>query len=82
MGGMERQNVDQDNALVALVHIPVFRRMWAAIAVSSLGDWLGLLATTALAQQLTRDESLSVQGAAISGVIYRRGGPFQAHPCS
>ncbi len=62
----------QDNALVALVHIPVFRRMWAAIAVSSLGDWLGLLATTALAQQLTRDESLSVQGAAISGVILVR----------
>jgi dTMP kinase len=50
----------------------VFRRLWAAITVSSLGDWLGLLATTAMAQQLTRDESLAVQGAAISGVILTR----------
>ena len=36
-----------DNAFLALVRIPVFRRLWAAIAVSSLGDWLGLLAITA-----------------------------------
>ncbi|SNR96344.1 thymidylate kinase [Geodermatophilus pulveris] len=61
-----------DNALLALVRIPVFRRLWAAITVSSLGDWLGLLATTAMAQQLTREESLAVQGAAISGVILTR----------
>ncbi len=61
-----------DNALVALVRIPVFRRLWAAITVSSLGDWLGLLATTAMAQQLTRDESTAIQGAAISGVILTR----------
>jgi dTMP kinase len=57
---------------VALLRIPVFRRLWAAITVSSLGDWLGLLATTAMAQQLTRDESTAIQGAAISGVILTR----------
>ncbi|MGY1830828.1 bifunctional MFS transporter/dTMP kinase [Geodermatophilus sp. SYSU D01180] len=62
----------QENALLVLLRIPVFRRMWAAITVSSLGDWLGLLATTAMAQQLTRDQSLGVQGAAISGVILTR----------
>lgn len=61
-----------DNALVALVRIPVFRRLWAAITLSSLGDWLGLLATTAMAAQLTRDQSTAVQGAAISGVILVR----------
>ncbi len=61
-----------DHALRALMHIPVFRRLWLAITVSSLGDWLGLLATTAMAQQLTRQESLAVQGAAISGVILTR----------
>ncbi|MGY1635250.1 bifunctional MFS transporter/dTMP kinase [Geodermatophilus sp. SYSU D00742] len=61
-----------DNAFLALVRIPVFRRLWAAITLSSLGDWLGLLATTAMAQQLTREESLAVQGAAISGVILTR----------
>ena len=31
--------------------------MWAAITFSSFGDWLGLLANTALAQQLTREQS-------------------------
>ncbi|MGY1744450.1 bifunctional MFS transporter/dTMP kinase [Blastococcus sp. SYSU D00695] len=61
-----------DNALKALLHIPVFRRLWLAITVSSFGDWLGLLATTAMAQQLTRQESLAVQGVAISGVILTR----------
>ncbi|TFV62644.1 dTMP kinase [Geodermatophilus sp. DF01-2] len=66
------EGVRPDNAFLALVRIPVFRRLWAAITVSSLGDWLGLLATTAMAQQLTRDESLAVQGAAISGVILTR----------
>lgn len=61
-----------DSALKTLLRIPVFRRLWLAITVSSLGDWLGLLATTAMAQQLTREESLAVQGAAISGVILTR----------
>jgi len=55
-----------------LLRIPVLRRMWAAITVSSLGDWLGLLANTALAQQLTADRSVATQGAAISGVILTR----------
>ena len=32
--------------------IPAFRRLWIALSLSSLGDWLGLLATTKLAQQL------------------------------
>ena len=58
--------------MVALLRIPVFRRVWAAIMLSSLGDWLGLLATTAMAQQLTADKSVAVQGTAISGVILVR----------
>ncbi len=62
----------RDNSLVALLRIPVFRRVWAAIALSSLGDWLGLLATTAMAQQLTADKSIAIQGTAISGVILTR----------
>jgi dTMP kinase len=65
----------RENALLALFRIPVFRRMWAAITFSSLGDWLGLLANTALAQQLTREQSLQAQGAAISGVILVRLAP-------
>src|SRR4051812_47745839 len=65
----------RDNGLLALFRIPGFRRMWAAITFSSLGDWLGLLANTALAQQLTREQSLQAQGAAISGVILVRLAP-------
>lgn len=49
--------------------------MWAAITFSSFGDWLGLIANTALAQQLTNTQSLSTQGAAISGVLLVRLSP-------
>jgi len=31
--------------------IKPFRKLWNSMLFSSLGDWLGLLATTALAQQ-------------------------------
>ncbi|SHG09494.1 thymidylate kinase [Jatrophihabitans endophyticus] len=65
----------RENALLTLARIPVVRRMWAAITLSSLGDWLGLLANTALAQQLTREQSYTTQGAAISGVILVRLAP-------
>ena len=30
-----------------------FRKLWNSMLFSSLGDWLGLLATTAMAQQLS-----------------------------
>ncbi|WP_194291536.1 bifunctional MFS transporter/dTMP kinase [Cumulibacter manganitolerans] len=49
-----------------------FRRMWAAIGVSSFGDWLGLLAMMGLAQQLTKSGPISGQAAAISGVLIVR----------
>ncbi|WP_375491717.1 bifunctional MFS transporter/dTMP kinase [uncultured Jatrophihabitans sp.] len=65
----------RENTLLALFRIPVFRRMWAAITFSSLGDWLGLLANTALAQQLTRGQSIATQGVAISGVLLVRLAP-------
>jgi len=35
-----------------VLRVQPFRRLWIALAFSSLGDWLGLLATTALAVQL------------------------------
>jgi len=65
----------RDNAFLVLARIQVVRRMWAAITFSSLGDWLGLLANTALAQQLTHQQSVATQGAAISGVILVRLSP-------
>ena len=45
----------QPSSISVLLHIPVFRRLWAAITISSLGDWLGLLATTSLAAYLTKE---------------------------
>jgi dTMP kinase len=65
----------RENALLTLARIPVVRRMWAAITFSSFGDWLGLLANTALAQQLTHHQSVSTQGAAIGGVFLVRLAP-------
>ncbi|HOZ58094.1 MAG TPA: hypothetical protein PKY70_07910 [Nakamurella multipartita] len=62
----------EPNSVAVLLRLPAFRRLWAAIAVSSLGDWLGLLATTALAAYLTKDSSNLAQGAAVSGVLLTR----------
>lgn len=47
-----------------------FRRLFISLALSSLGDWLGLLATTALATTLAK--SSSGQLYAISGVLLVR----------
>jgi len=51
--------------------IPAFRKLWNAMVFSSLGDWLGLLATTALAQQLSGD-SYAKANFAIAGVFIAR----------
>lgn len=64
-----------ESSIGVLLRITAFRRMWAAIAVSSFGDWLGLLATTALAAYLTKDSSSLAQGAAVSGVLLTRLAP-------
>lgn len=64
-----------DSSVRVLLRLPAFRRMWAAISVSSFGDWLGLLATTALAAYLTKNSSSLIQGAAISGVLLTRLAP-------
>ena len=36
----------------AALAIPDFRRLWAALSLSSFGDWLGLLAQSSLAVSL------------------------------
>jgi dTMP kinase len=51
--------------------IPAFRKLWNSMAFSSLGDWLGLLATTALAQQLSAG-NYSKANFAIAGVFIAR----------
>ena len=44
-----------------------FRRLWIATSLSSLGDWLSLLALTALATTLAK-HTIAAQGAATGGV--------------
>ena len=51
--------------------IPAFRKLWNSMLFSSLGDWLGLLATTALAQQLSSG-SYATANFAIAGVFIAR----------
>jgi dTMP kinase len=51
----------------AVLQVRAFRRLWAVLGLSSLGDWLGLLATsTFAAQQVSGD---AAKGAAFGGVI-------------
>ena len=51
--------------------ITPFRRLWLALGFSSLGDWLGLLAITALADQLARGNTAH-EYLAIAGVFILR----------
>ncbi len=51
--------------------IPAFRKLWQAMAFSSFGDWLGLLACTALAQQLAGGDYAKANFA-IAGVFIVR----------
>ena len=55
----------------SVLSYPAFRRLWNSMAFSSFGDWLGLLATTALAQQLAGG-NYSKANFAIAGVFIVR----------
>lgn len=53
--------------LKAIMRIRAFRRLWAVLGLSALGDWLGLLATSTFAAAQV-DDSLA-KGAAFGSVI-------------
>ncbi len=57
-------------ALRGVLHTKPIRRLWYATALSSLGDWLGLLATTALATSLAH--GYAAQNYALGGVLVVR----------
>ena len=63
-----------DHDLRAVLLIPAFRRLWTALSLSSFGDWLGLLALTALAPRLA-DEGYAAANFAIAGVFILRLAP-------
>jgi dTMP kinase len=59
------------HSLAAVLHLRAFRRLWIGLGLSSLGDWLGLLALTAFAGELAGD-GYAEQNFAIAGVLLLR----------
>jgi dTMP kinase len=55
----------------SVLHIRSFRRLWIGLGLSSLGDWLGLLALTAMASALA-PHTYAKQNFAIAGVLFLR----------
>src|SRR3954471_12075845 len=62
-----------DHDVRAVLAITPFRRLWMALGLSSLGDWLGLLATPALAGPLPTTPAAKLL--AVSGVFILRLAP-------
>jgi dTMP kinase len=54
-------------AIRGVLRVTPFRRLWYSTALSSLGDWLGLLATTAMATSLAH--GYKAQNYALGGVL-------------
>ena len=54
----------------AVLRLPSFRKLYTALVLSSFGDWLGFLATTALATQLV--DSFQGKAYATGGVLVFR----------
>jgi dTMP kinase len=63
-----------DHDLRGVLRVAAFRRLWTALSLSSLGDWLGLLALTALAPRLA-DDGYAAANLAIAGVFILRLAP-------
>jgi len=68
---LPRPAAPAQDATRSVLSIPAFRKLWNSMVFSSLGDWLGLLATTALAQQLSGG-SYATANFAIAGVFIAR----------
>lgn len=71
MSSLPRPAAPAQDETRGVLAIPAFRKLWNSMVFSSLGDWLGLLATTALAQQLSGD-SYAKANFAIAGVFIAR----------
>jgi dTMP kinase len=53
----------------SVLAIRPFRRLWMSLSLSSLGDWLSLIALMSMAAVLTAHQSEIVQYFAVSGVV-------------
>ncbi len=52
-----------------MLSIKPFRRLWIALSLSSLGDWLSILALTALARTIADETNYQAESYAIGGVL-------------
>ena len=59
------------HSLIAVLRIRDFRNLWIGLGLSSLGDWIGLLALTAMANAFAGD-SYAMKNFAIAGVLFLR----------
>jgi dTMP kinase len=66
--------VSPDHDVRGVLRIAPFRRLWTALTLSSLGDWLGLLALTALAPRLA-EGGYAAANLAIAAVFILRLAP-------
>jgi dTMP kinase len=66
-----------EHDLRGVLRLTAFRRLWAVLALSSFGDWLGLLATTSLAATLAGLDTGQIAQAnlAVSAVFVLRLAP-------
>jgi len=62
--------VSASHRIRAVLRVRDFRRLWVVMSVSSFGDWLGLLATTALAAELA--DGYAAANFALGGVLVVR----------
>jgi len=60
-----------DHDLRGVLAVPAFRKLWTALSLSSFGDWLGLLALTALAPRLASGSYASANLAIAAVFILR-----------
>ncbi|GAA2116156.1 dTMP kinase [Actinomadura alba] len=63
---MSRTGVAEPRGVLS---IRSFRRLWIALSLSSLGDWLSILALTALASAITTGSGYQAQSYAVGGVL-------------
>ena len=69
--GLPNPSAPAPEATRSVLAIPAFRKLWHSMVFSSLGDWLGLLAATAMAQKLSGG-SYATANFAIAGVFIAR----------
>lgn len=61
-----------DHDVRGVLALPDFRKLWISLTWSSFGDWLGLLATTAMAAELGGLDSYLQANLAVSAVLLLR----------